>query len=443
MNVSVSRSGDVRELSQILADVIRQSGPITFADFMRLALYHPTYGYYVGGGQGREPVGWEGDYFTSGDLHPLWGESIAKQLHQMWELLGRPTRFDVVEAGAGRGLLARDVWSWALQHAPEWAAALHYTLADRAPVGSPLHAAREARLMAALARLGAPEHALSWAAGLDDALPGAGITGCLVSNELVDAIPVHIVEKHGDALHEIYVDVDETRGHFVERAGPPSTPEVAVYLDDYQIPWRRYPDGWRAEVCLEARDWMRRVAAVIHRGFVVTIDYGDTARRLYIRDRRRGTLAVYSQHQFGERPLAQPGAQDLTAHVNFSALIQTGRESGLRMAGLTTQAAFLTALGLRERMAALSVHQAPAIGRGGIAGNSQLDHLRRISERNALAVLLNPAGLGGFKVLIQQRGAPRAGRALLGLQKSGQNAPVLSREMNGPLACQFASGQQE
>jgi SAM-dependent MidA family methyltransferase len=190
---------------------------------------------------------------------------------------------------------------------------------------------------------------------------------------------------------------------------------VAAYLDDYRVPWRGFADGWRAEVCLEARDWMRRVAAGIQRGFVLTIDYGDTARRLYTRDRRRGTLAVYSQHQLGERPLAQPGMQDLTAHVNFSALVQTGRECGLRLAGLTTQAAFLTALGLRERMAALS---APTIGRGDIVGNSQLDQLRRMSERNALAALLNPAGLGGFKVLIQQRGVSGAGRALLGLQSA-------------------------
>lgn len=405
----------MRELSRILADEIRQNGPITFARFMAVALYHPTYGYYVGGGEGREPVGWEGDYFTSGDLHPLWGESIARQLHQMWELLGRPARFDVVESGAGRGLLARDVWSWTLKHAPDWAEALHYTLDDRTPTDTALHDAREARLRAELARLGAPEHALAWAAGLDEALPAAGITGCLVSNELVDALPVHIIEKQGDTLREIYVDVDEEQWRFVEQGGLPSTPEVAAYLDDYPVPWRGFPDGWRAEVCLEARDWMRRVAVGIHRGFVLTIDYGDTVRRLYTRDRRRGTLAVYSRRQFGERPLAQPGTQDLTTHVNFSALIQTGRENGLRLAGLTTQAAFLTGLGLREQMAALS---APAIGRGGVVGNSQLDQLRRMSERNALAALLNPAGLGGFKVLIQQRGVPGAGRALLGLQSA-------------------------
>lgn len=408
----------MRELSQLLAEDIMSNGPITFARFMAVALYHPTLGYYAGGGAGREPVGWEGDYFTSGDLHPLWGESIARQLHQMWELLGRPARFDVVEPGAGRGLLARDVWGWASRHAPDFATALRYTLADRAPKGSPLRAAREARLADELARLHAPHDAVRWADDLADALPADGVTGCIVSNELADALPVHIVERHEDTLREIYVDVDTDVGRFVERAGPPSTPEVASYLDEYGIPWRGFPDGWRAEVCLEAREWMRRIAAGVRRGFALTIDYGDSARRLYTRDRRRGTLAVYSQHQFGERQLAHPGAQDLTAHVNFSALIQTGRECGLRLAGLTTQAAFLTALGFRERVAALSVQHMPAIGRGGVATDSQLDYLRRISQRNALNVLLNPAGLGGFKVLIQQRGVPGASRALMGLRAS-------------------------
>ncbi|HET8906504.1 MAG TPA: SAM-dependent methyltransferase [Ktedonobacterales bacterium] len=406
----------MRELSRILADRIHQDGPITFAEFMADALYHPSYGYYVGGGEGREPVGWEGDYFTSGDLHPLWGESLAKQLHQMWDLLGRPARFDVVEPGAGRGLLARDVWGWALRHAPDWAAALHYTLADRAPTGTPLHTARETRLATELARLGVPEAAISWAVGLHDALPTDGLTGCIVSNELADALPVHIVEKHGDDLREIYVGIDRTAGRFVEQPGEPSSPEVAAYLDDYRVPWRGYPDGWRAEVCLEARAWMRQIAAGVRRGFVLTIDYGDTARRLYTPHRRRGTLAVYSQHQFGDRPLAHPGSQDLTAHVNFSALILTGRERGLRLAGLTTQANFLTGLGFREGIAALGRYQTPGTVHAILTGDSQIDYLRRVSQRNALSVLLNPAGLGGFKVLIQQRGVPGAGRQLLGLR---------------------------
>lgn len=395
------------ELTALLASEIAARGPITFARFMEVALYHSTLGYYAGGSAGREPVGWEGDYVTSVDLHPLWGRSIARQLEQMWQLLGRPPVFAVVEPGAGRGLLARDVWRYALEQAPEWAAVLRYTLADRAPAGSPLRMAREERLAGELARLGVPPGATRWADTLEDALPASGITGCVTSNELVDALPVHVVESRGGELREVYVDV--ASGRLVEVLGPFSSPEVGTYLDDYRVPWRSYPDGWRAEVNLAALDWMRTVARGVHRGFALTIDYGNTARRLYTRHRRHGTLAVYARHQFGGRPLAHPGRQDLTAHVNFSALIRAGREDGLRLAGMTTQAAFLTALGIHAA-------HAPSLDAAAVRLGGSLAYLRQASDRGAVSALLNPAGMGGFNVLVQQRGVPGAGRSLLGLR---------------------------
>src|SRR5262249_22408546 len=115
-------------LEAIIRGAIAREGPLPFARFMALALYHPALGYYTGGARGREPLGWEGDYLTSGDLHPLWGWTIAHQMHQMWELLGRPALFDVLEPGAGRGLLAREVWRYAREQAPNWSSALRYTL---------------------------------------------------------------------------------------------------------------------------------------------------------------------------------------------------------------------------------------------------------------------------------------------------------------------------
>ncbi len=405
------------DLSDIIREEIARSGPITFARFMALALYHPTLGYYTGSGHGREPVGWSGDYFTSGDLHPLWGWTLARQLHQMWELLDRPARFDVLEPGAGRGLLARDVWRYARERAPEWATTLRYTLVDRAPADAPLRRARERRLAAELEALDVPSERVRWAGDLAEAA-GDGLTGCVVSNELVDALPVHLVEARGGALREIYVAVDAHSGRFVEEPGPPSSPEVAAYLDHYRIPWRDFPDGWRAEIRTEDDPWLRDIAAGLRRGFVLTIDYGDTARRLYTRDRRRGTLAVYARHQMGERPLARPGEQDLTAHVNFSTLIETGRAVGLRLAGLTTQADFLRRLGIREETEALAARLYPAADTERHTDRGQADYLRRATLRNAVATLLNPYGLGAFRVLVQQHGVPGAGRALLGLSRS-------------------------
>lgn len=405
---------DVSELEAIIAEEIAREGPIPFARFMALALYHPTLGYYAGGGQGREPLGWQGDYFTSGDLHPLWGWTIARQLHEMWALLDRPPRFDVVEPGAGRGLLARETWRYALARAPEWAAALRYTLVDRAPAGSPLREARERRLDEQLAAFEAPEARVYWAGDLAEVTRDGPLTGCVVSNELVDALPVHVVQADDGELREVYVDVERANGRLVETLGPPSAPEVASYLDHYKVPWREYPSGWRAEICLEAAPWMRACAAALGRGFALTIDYGDTARRLYTRDRRHGTLAVYTHHQLGERPLAQPGRQDLTAHVNFSALIEAGRAGGLRFAGLTTQEAFLRRLGIQRETDSLAAKLFPAADSERHTERGQADYLRRASLRNAVATLLNPHGLGGFRVLAQHKGVPGAGSRLSG-----------------------------
>ena len=401
-------------LETLIREEIARAGPMPFARFMALALYHPTLGYYSGGGEGREPVGWSGDYFTSGDVHPLWGWCVARQLHEMWELLGRPDPFHIVEPGAGRGLLAREVWAYALERAPNWASALRYTLVERMSPESPLRARREATLGQALGALGAPDGATRCASSLAGAA-SAGAAGCVVANELVDALPVHIVEARAGALREVYVDA--APGRLVERLGPLSRLELAGYLDHERVPWRRYPDGWRAEICLEAADWMRGVAGALARGFALTIDYGDTARRLYTRDRRRGTLAVYARHQLGERPLANPGHQDLTAHVNFSALREVGRAAGLRTAGLTTQRAFLERLGIRQEAESRAARLYPAADTARATDRGQADHLRRAALRGAVATLLAPEGLGGFRVLVQHRGVPGAGRRLTGLRR--------------------------
>ena len=411
-------------LDAIIREEIARQGPLTFARFMELALYHPTLGYYNGGGAGREPIGWEGDFFTSGDLHPLWGWALARQVHQMWELLGRPERFSVVEPGAGRGLLAPAVWRYALHTAPDWGHALHYYLIDQSPPESPLHAARVQRLALDLAQVDVPGGRTQWTS-LDTFAPdhygGHGpITGCILSNELVDALPTHRVQKQGDGLREIYVALDAQSGRLIETLDEPSSAAVAGYLDEYGVPWRGYPDGWQAEVCLTARDWMRQVARSVARGFVLTIDYGDMARRLYTRDRRFGTLAAYAHHQRSERPLAQPGRQDVTAHVNFTALLEVGRAEGLRLAGYTPQRDLLERLGIRAEAAALATRLYPYADSERQTSRGQLDYLRRSSLRAAISTLLDPRGLGGFNALALHRGVPGARSALLGFAGAGE-----------------------
>ncbi len=391
------------QLEESIRDEIRRMGPITFARFMELALYHPEGGYYSGGGVGREPVGWAGDFFTSGDVSPLWGWAIARQLRQMWRMLGEPARFDVIEPGAGRGLLAAAVWRYALALDERWAAAQRYTLVDRALPGSPLRAQRERILAAELAAIPAPPDAVRWEPDLAQAASAGPITGCIVSNELVDALPSHLLEAHAGNLYEVYVALAPATGQLIEWLAPPSSPRVAAYLDAYAIPWRSFPDGWRAEVCLAAEDWMRAVASMLGEGFALTLDYGSSARRLYTRDRRHGTLIGYSRHHLSERPLARPGQQGLTAHGNFSALARVGAAEGLRVMRYTSQATLLTALGVREQADTLAARYFPLADSARHTDQGQADVLRRAALRNAVATLLNPHGLGGFRVLIQRR----------------------------------------
>jgi SAM-dependent MidA family methyltransferase len=210
----------------------------------------------------------------------------------------------------------------------------------------------------------------------------------------------------------------------VERTGPLSQPALATYLDEYGVPWRTYPDGWRAECCVEAREWMPEVTQTVQRGCAFIVDYGDRARALYTRDRRRGTLMAYSRHQLSEQPLARPGEQDLTAHVNFSALIASGRAVGLRLAGLTTQRDMLLRLGIDREAEARAARLYPFADTERHTDRGQRDHLRRAALHNALATLVRVEGLGGFRVLVMQRGVPGGGRSLTALRRDTLGQPA-------------------
>jgi len=239
----------------------------------------------------------------------------------------------------------------------------------------------------------------------------------ILSNELVDALPVHVVEHTTEGLAEVYVDVAGEPLRLVERLGPPATPGVAAYLDRFHIPWQRYPIGWRAEVQLAAEQWMAAAAALLApRGIIITIDYGDTARRLFSPDRRRGTLIGYHQHELSDDLLALTGAQDITAHVNFTGLSAAGRKHGLRQAGLTTQRDALLALGLRADGEALGRKLFPLAESERHTDAGQRDYLRRSSLMHAIGALTDPAGMGNFRVLVQQRGLPGVSKILHALR---------------------------
>ena len=348
--------------SEIRARIARR-GRITFAEFMDLALYHPTGGYYTRGGA----VGAEGDYYTSPSAHPAFGALIAIQLRCMWDAIGRPVPFHVVELGAGDGRLATDLTRHAAALEPGFASAVRYVAVDRS-----LQIPADPRAPASFDRV------------QSDGVPIGGVEGCFISNELVDAFPVHRFLVDDDVL-ELYVT--ERDGKLVEIPGEPSTPGLARRLS--RLP-HSLPPGHCGEVNLGIGPWMRKVGEALKRGFVVTIDYGDVDLDLYSPKRMSGTLQTYRGHSPGAGPFEQIGLQDITSHADFSSIAYEGREYGLETIGLMTQAEYLGRLGMGSWIRAA---RALPLAQHEIQANTM-----------AMRHLVDPSGLGGFKVLVQEKG---------------------------------------
>ncbi|MBI5136277.1 MAG: SAM-dependent methyltransferase [Nitrospirae bacterium] len=368
-------------LRALIADEIaRAGGAIPFRRYMELALYAPGVGYYTGP---RGKIGRDGDFFTSLDVHPVFGRLLATQVIEMSRALPDGP-FTVVEMGAGKGHLAHDVLRTVEAADPALFARLRYVIVD---VSEDL-IARQKKLLAAYGAR------IEWAADLG-AL--SGVRGVFLSNELVDSLPHHQVVMTGDGLREVYVG--EKDGRFREGWGPPSTPALAAYFDAIGI---TLPKGYRTEVNLAALDWMRAVGGALERGFVITIDYGYPADVYYQADRRRGTFLCFHEHKASENPYVRVGRQDMTAHVDFSSLARAGTRVGLEAVGLTDQAHFLVGLGITHAMEAVLACD------GGDPRDSD--------EFRAMRRLMDPHGMGkAFKVLVQRKGvghAPLAGMAM-------------------------------
>lgn len=365
---------DDGKLRGIILDRIGQRGPIPFADFMAACLYEPGLGYYTSPGR---KVGAEGDFYTSINVHRVFGRLIAREICRMWEEMGCPASFDIVEAGAGHGQLATDVLDAVCELNSQLYEGVRLTLVEAEPSLAEVQGKLLERHLAKV----------SWSAPADLAEGKLRFSGCLYSNELIDSFPTHLVEMTPEGLREVFVAAEGDQ--FSEVLDSPSTPELEAYLSRLGITLN---PGQRTEINLNAVRWLESAAASLERGFILTIDYGYLAPELYGPMRLNGTLLCYYRHTTEENPYIRVGLQDITTHVDFTTLALRGEELGLSKVWYGEQYRFLMAAGMMQELMALEA----------AAKNEKEQIAIRISLKK---LILPEGGMGDtFKVLIQAKG---------------------------------------
>jgi SAM-dependent MidA family methyltransferase len=379
-------SGDAT-LTELIREEIRRNGPISFVRFMQYALYHPDHGFYA---SGRARLGRAGDYFTNVSVGPAFGQLLALQFAEAWKILGEPKDFVIVEQGAHEGEFARDVLnSLSSEHAGLFGA-LRYRIVE------PSEVLRQRQVEA----LGAYGDKVEWVQSLESMKPFDGVH---FSNELIDAFPVHLIERAESPPRwvERRIGLDRSDLAF-----------VAQEVTDADLPARlkRLPArdrSYRTEVNLEALRWIREMSSKLRRGFVITVDYGLSRENYYSENRTSGTMRVRRDHRLFDSPLTAVGESDLTSHVDWTSLIEEAERAGFALQGLVDQHHFLTGI-LAE----------------------YFDFLGKASAkiRRELQTLLHPEMLGrSFQVLVLGRKIPLSSR-LSGLRFRQRTGATTSPE---------------
>jgi len=351
-------------------------GAIPFAEFMALALYDPQWGYY---NRPQITIGRRGDFTTASTITVDFGELLTDAFVLMWQALGQPTPFTLLEMGAGDGQFAAAVLHYSQQMHPDFFAALDYAIQEQSPT-------LQQRQRQWLQPWG---DRLRWLS--PDTVP-APFIGCIFSNELVDAFPVHRLQWQGTQWQELYVTLN-AQGQFQDVLHPLKDDQIHQYFATVGIDpqQQHYSDGYRTEVNLQLIPWLKQVSQCLQRGFVLTIDYGYPAHQYYHPARCEGTLQCYYQHRYHDNPYRFVGTQDITAHVDITALERYGEQFGLHPLYITRQSLFLMALGLGNRL---------------MAQQHTNGNLRQaLSRHQSLHHLIDPLGLGGFYVVLQSKQA--------------------------------------
>jgi SAM-dependent MidA family methyltransferase len=360
------------QLSEIIIQKIQKTGPISFRDFMEMALYYPGMGYYT---SEKDKIGKQGDYYTSPVLSSIYGQMIGRQLEEMWYIMDKDP-ITIVEFGAGTGALCFDILLYLKKNAALYQQLKYYIIEKSAVMKQ-----KEQKLL---------KEKVEWINSINE-IPG--ITGCVLSNEVIDNFSVNLVIMKYE-LMEVFVDY---KNEFIEVLRP--APEgLKNYLAEQNI---SLPGGYRTELNIEALEWIKGIATNLKRGYVITIDYGFPCKELYGEKRNLGTLACYYQHCITDLPYCNIGLQDITAHVNFSALNFWGKKYGLECTGFCNQNYFLRSLGLANYLREKEMK----------SSHNNKEFFFQVNK------LLMEMG-NKFKVLIQQKGIKS--KALKGMQFSRQ-----------------------
>jgi SAM-dependent MidA family methyltransferase len=398
----------VNTLRQKIEQEIRERGPIPFSRYMELCLYDAELGYYS---RNAQQFGKAGDFYTSSDVHAVFGRLMARQFEEMWRALGSPERIDLIELGPGRGLFAQDVLDWSENKFPEFFQALRYVLVERSPVlrerirstlgrhldsGKTLCASHIAGL--GTERMGTGTTSVMPNHDQNDAALAPEVPTIVFANEFFDALPVEILSPKGS------LRIDTRDGRFIETWVKPSFEELE-FLDRYSI----HPEEHeRVEITLAAKQFMERIAVIIQRGFLVAVDYGYT-REEQLAGRHRGSVKAIRKHALSASPYEAPGEQDITADVNFTALAAAAEKHGMRAQTLRTQSQFLMGIGEANQFA------------------DAFEACRLPQERAKVALqlkhLVTPAGMGeSFHVLVASKGLEREKVSSMAGLNFGKNA---------------------
>jgi len=359
------------QLIEIIKHLINKNGPITFAKFLELALYHKDYGYYRAG---RTRIGKEGDYYTSPCVHPAFGEIIGRFIYKVYKSLDIQ-ELTIVEMGAGKGYLALDILDSIKRNQPQFYSNLNYLIVEI----SPTLIAKEKNI------LKDHLHKIRFHSSISE-IENEKVIGVFISNELLDSFPFHRIKYIKNKFQEIYLDL--LHDEFTEILDNLSTGELKNYIDRYDL---EFVEGQELEINLDAKQWLLDVSRIISKGFVVTIDYGFHASELFSPIRTKGTFMCFYKHVANENPYNKIGEQDITAHVDFSNLIRVGESVSLNTLKYTTQGQFLIDWGILNIIESYSK-------------KSKTNEISYQKDILAIKNLFLPELMGDkFKVLIQSK----------------------------------------